>query len=63
MGKIRAYGSDCPLDAGGLPLHWLTDVKPAQSVALLLRFAGEENQAPTQVHRGAGGARSGDARG
>jgi hypothetical protein len=42
IGKIRAYSSDCPLDAGGLPLHWLTGVKPAESVALLLRRADAE---------------------
>ncbi len=37
--KVRAYGNDCPLDAGGLPFHWLTSVKPTESVALLLRQA------------------------
>src|SRR5580698_1734704 len=26
------------IDAGGLPMHWLTDVVPAQSVALLTTF-------------------------
>jgi HEAT repeat protein len=36
IGKVRAYSEDCELDAGGLPLTWLTDVKPSESVALLL---------------------------
>lgn len=35
--KIRAYSTDCPLDAGGLAVQWLTGVDPAQSVALLER--------------------------
>jgi len=37
-GKIRSFTSDCPLDAGGLPFHWLTAVNPAQSVALLATY-------------------------
>jgi HEAT repeat protein len=39
VGKVRAFTEDCPLDAGGLPVHWLTEVKPAESVALLVRYA------------------------
>jgi HEAT repeat protein len=38
-GKIRTFTVDCPLDAGGLPLHWLTGVSPAESVAMLVRSA------------------------
>ncbi|HEY5029992.1 MAG TPA: hypothetical protein VIK39_16405, partial [Candidatus Angelobacter sp.] len=30
--KIRVYSADCPLDFAGLPLYWLEDVKPEQSV-------------------------------
>jgi len=33
--RIRSMSPDCEIDAGGLPVHWLTDVKPAESVALL----------------------------
>jgi HEAT repeat protein len=33
--KIRVASQNCTLDAGGLPLVWLTGVKPAESVALL----------------------------
>jgi hypothetical protein len=33
--RVRALSPDCQIDLGGLPLHWLTDVKPAESVALL----------------------------
>jgi hypothetical protein len=37
VGKIRAFSGDCPLDAGGLPVHWLTGVRPADSIAALER--------------------------
>jgi hypothetical protein len=33
--KIRVVSEECTPDAGGLSLVWLTDVKPAESVALL----------------------------
>lgn len=36
--KIRSLSPDCEIDAGGLPVHWLTDVSPAQSVALLASY-------------------------
>jgi hypothetical protein len=41
VGKVRAFSVDCPLDAGGLSLRWLTEVKPAESVALLQRLAAQ----------------------
>src|SRR5215813_14801260 len=39
IGKVRAYSSDCQLDFAGLPLFWLEDVKPEQSVELLTGLA------------------------
>ena len=39
VGRIRTLAPDCDIDAGGAPFHWLSDVKPAESVALLSRFA------------------------
>ncbi|MGC2697806.1 MAG: HEAT repeat domain-containing protein [Candidatus Angelobacter sp.] len=33
--KIRVYSADCALDFANLPLYWLEDVKPEQSVELL----------------------------
>ena len=43
IGKIRTLAPDCDIDAGGAPVHWLTDVRPAESVALLASFvAGPE---------------------
>ena len=38
VGKLRSLSPDCEIDAGGLPLHWLTEVQPAQSIALLATF-------------------------
>lgn len=37
--KLRVFSIDCPLDAGGLPFHWLTGVRPAESVAMLVKHA------------------------
>jgi hypothetical protein len=33
--RVRAISPHCEIDAGGVPVHWLTDVQPAQSIALL----------------------------
>ena len=41
--RIRALSPDCEIDAGGLAVHWLTDVSPAQSIALLANYANERN--------------------
>lgn len=42
--KIRSFSMDCPLDAGGLTLAWLSEVRPAESVAMLERYVGAPNQ-------------------
>jgi hypothetical protein len=36
VGKIRTLAPECDIDAGGAAVHWLADVKPAESVALLV---------------------------
>jgi len=33
--RVRVFSEDCQLDAGGRDVVWLTDVRPAESVALL----------------------------
>ena len=33
--KLKVYSADCALDFANLPLYWLEDVKPEQSVELL----------------------------
>ena len=35
VGKVRIFSTSCPLDAGGLPFTWITNVPAAQSVDFL----------------------------
>jgi len=49
VGKIRTFSADCPLDAGGRTVYWLTGVTPAASFTWLTGFVRE------------GGKRSGPA--
>jgi hypothetical protein len=42
--KLRVFSSDCPLDAGGLPLYWLSNVKPGESVAMLTAWSGQQTE-------------------
>jgi hypothetical protein len=37
--KVKALSTNCPVDAQNMPVYWLTDVKPAQSIALLTSLA------------------------
>ena len=37
--KVRVFSADCELDFGGLPLIWLNDVKPAESLRWLRAVA------------------------
>ncbi len=43
--KVRVYSADCALDFANLPLYWLEDVKPEQSVEFLAGMvsAGESD--------------------
>jgi len=50
VGKIRVFTDDCELDAGGLTVQWLTDVKPKESIDLLASFVGE-TEASTKAGR------------
>jgi hypothetical protein len=36
--RIRMFSHDCALDAGGLTVHWLSNVSPAESVNVLGSF-------------------------
>ncbi len=38
--RLRTFSTDCTLDAGGLPVFWLADVRPGESVAFLQTFVG-----------------------
>jgi hypothetical protein len=37
--RIRVLSPDCEIDAGGVAVHWLDDVRPAESTMLLETFA------------------------
>ncbi len=52
VGKIRAFSMDCELDAGGLAFHWLTDVRPAESIALLAPFVTAPDPQATEREKG-----------
>jgi hypothetical protein len=43
LSRIRSISPYCEIDAGGVPVHWLTDVQPAQSVALLSSYVTERD--------------------
>jgi hypothetical protein len=43
VNKLRSLSPDCEIDAGDLPVHWLTDVAPAQSVALLSNYVAQRD--------------------
>jgi hypothetical protein len=48
-GKIRILSPDCEIDAGGLALHWLAGVGPAESVTLLAGFVTDRKLATSAV--------------
>jgi hypothetical protein len=43
ISRVRVYSADCGLDFANLPLYWLEDVKPEQSVELLTGMVMAEN--------------------
>jgi len=40
--RIRVFSEDCRLDAGGLSVKWLENVRPAESIALLESLASTD---------------------
>jgi HEAT repeat protein len=42
VGKIRVISGDCQLDADGVPLRWIRDVRPAESIAFLVTFVNSD---------------------
>src|SRR3954466_12022000 len=41
LNRIRTLSPNCEIDAGGVAVHWLNDVQPAQSIALLTSLVPE----------------------
>jgi hypothetical protein len=51
--RVRVFSEDCRLDAGGQPVHWLDNVRPADSIALLESLVTNETEARSRVTDGA----------
>lgn len=51
--RIRLLSDDCEIDAGGTQVHWLQDVRPAESVALLESLVGSDAERRTRITNGA----------
>ena len=47
--RVRTYSEDCALDAGGRTVHWLQNVAPADSVALLSSLIDSESERKSRV--------------
>ncbi len=47
---VRVISPECEIDAGGLPLHWLADVAPAESAALLASMADANTRLRPQAY-------------
>ncbi len=52
--KVRVYSANCALDFANLPLYWLDDVKPEQSVELLAGMVTTEDSEDTNRHKDPG---------
>jgi hypothetical protein len=53
ISKIRVYSADCALNFAGLPLYWLDDVKPEQSIDLLVALVPSESPDTERKNDGA----------
>jgi hypothetical protein len=51
--RIRMFSEDCELDAGGRPVHWLQDVRPVESIALLESMIGTQGERKNRITSGA----------
>jgi hypothetical protein len=44
LNRVRTLSPFCEIDAGNLPVHWINDVQPAQSIALLATFVADRER-------------------
>jgi HEAT repeat protein len=51
--RIRIFSETCPLDAGGRPVHWLENVRPADSITLLESFTAGDAGGRNRLAEGA----------
>jgi HEAT repeat protein len=47
--RVRAFSEDCELDAGGRAVHWLENVQPGESVALLESLLNTEPERKSRI--------------
>lgn len=47
--RMRVLSPDCEIDAGGVPVHWIEDVRPADSTALLQTFVTVPKSRPESL--------------
>ena len=55
--RLRTFTPDCDIDAGGMPVVWLNDVKPDDSVAWLASLVTSINDGPGASGDGVDGTR------
>jgi hypothetical protein len=51
--RVRVFSEECQLDAGGRPVRWIDNVRPADSIALLESLVGAETDRRDRVTGGA----------
>jgi hypothetical protein len=51
--RVRVFSEDCRVDAGGRPVKWIENVRPAESVALLESLVGAASDAKDRVSNNA----------
>jgi HEAT repeat protein len=51
--RIRVFSEECQLDAGGRPVVWIDNVRPADSIDLLESFTGPDADARGRIMDGA----------
>ena len=51
--RVRVFSEDCQLDAGGRPVRWLDNVRPADSIALLESLTTSQPDTKGRVTDGA----------
>src|SRR5215212_3276673 len=51
--RVRVFSEDCRLDAGGRPVHWLENVRPSDSIALLESLSTTDGDGKGRISDGA----------
>jgi len=54
--RVRVFSEECAIDAGGRSVHWIDDVRPSESVALLMTVVPRPPSTETRRDRVVDGA-------